>query len=79
MLFLSCCRLLLGLFELLDVFRRQLRPIDRQCHLVQLAGELERRLVVGVVHAGQRVGANVEAFVPRKDEWDRVFQRVLIP
>jgi hypothetical protein len=35
----------LGLFELLDVFRCQLRPVDGQRHLVQLAGEFEWYLV----------------------------------
>ena len=66
----------LRLLKLLDVFRRQLRSVDRKCHLVELAGELERRLVVSVVHPGQRVGADVEALVPRQDEGYRPLHRL---
>ena len=67
------------ILELLDVLLRQLRTVHLDRQLVQLGGEGERRLVVFVVDPGERVGADVEALVPRKDEWDRVFQRVLIP
>ncbi len=39
--------------------------LDRE--LVELRGQRERRLVVRVVHAGQRVRADVEGFVPLQD------------
>lgn len=52
-----------ALFEFLDVFGRQLRAIHLDRQLVQLGGQRERRLIVGVVHPGERVGANVEALV----------------
>src|SRR5262249_31726581 len=60
-----------GLLELLDVRWRQLRPIDRQRELVELAGEAERYLVI-VGHWRAGVGANVEVLVPLHDEWDSV-------
>ena len=58
--------------QLLDVLRRELRAVDLDRQLVQLAGERERGLVVRVVHARQRVGADVEALVPLQDHRDRV-------
>src|SRR5262245_10113859 len=45
--------------ELLLVRRRQLRPVDLQRQLVELAGELERGLIVLVVHGRAGVGADV--------------------
>lgn len=39
-----------GHLELLDVCRRQLRPVDGKSQLVELASETERHLVVLVVH-----------------------------
>src|SRR5262245_50220979 len=39
-----------GCLQLLDVRRRQLRPIDCERQLVELAGEAERHLVVLIVH-----------------------------
>ena len=56
------------LFELLDLLRRQLRTVHLDRQLVELGGQRERRLVVGVVHAGERVGADVEALVPLQDD-----------
>ena len=58
----------LGLFELFDVGWRQLRPVDLQGQFVKLASEREWWLVVRVVYAGQRVGANVEALVPLQND-----------
>ena len=48
-----------------------MRAINFNCQLVELRGELERRLVVRVVDAGQRVGADVEALVPLQDHRQR--------
>ena len=59
-------------FELLDVLGRQLRAVHLDRQLVELGGQRERRLVVRVVHAGQRVGADVEALVPLQDHGQRV-------
>ena len=61
-----------GRLQLLDVLGRQLRPVDLDRQLVELGGQRERRLVVGVVHAGQRVGADVEALVPLQDHRQRL-------
>ena len=61
----------LRLHQLLLVFRRELRPVDGQCDLVDLAGEGERRLVVLVVNSRQRVRADVEALVPLQDQRQR--------
>ncbi len=60
------------ILELLDVLGRELRAVHLDRQLVKLAGKGERRLVVGVVHAGQRVGADVEALVPLQDHRQRV-------
>ena len=57
----------LGCFEFLDVLGRQLRAVHFDRQLVELGGEGEGRLVVCVVHAGQRVGPDVEALVPLQD------------
>ncbi len=46
-------------------------PVHFDRQLVELGGEGERRLVVRVVHAGQRVGADVEALVPLQDHGQR--------
>ena len=51
-------------FEAFDVRGRQLRPVDLERQLVELAGEGERTLVVLVVHRRAGVGADVERFVP---------------
>src|SRR5499426_2705152 len=53
-----------GCLQLLDVRRRQLRPIDCERKLVELAGELERDLVVLVVHRRAGVRPDVEVLVP---------------
>ena len=59
------CRVVVhGHLELLDVFRRELRPVDGQGQLVELAGELERHLIVLVVHRRAGIGAHVEVLVP---------------
>ena len=50
----------------------QLRAVHLDRQLVELGGKGERRLVVRVVHAGQRVGADVEALVPLQDHRQRV-------
>src|SRR5262249_43910433 len=60
------------LHEALLVLGRQLRTVDGQRQLVELAGELERHLVVLVVHRCAGVGADVEGLVPLEDERDRV-------
>ena len=58
----------LRLLKLLDILGRQLRPVDGQRQLVELTGELERHLVVPVIHRGAGVGAHVEVLVPLQDE-----------
>ena len=60
------------IFELLDVLGRQLRPVHLDRQLVELGGQCERRLVIRIVHASQRVGADVEALVPLQDHGQRV-------
>jgi hypothetical protein len=50
--------------KLLDVLRRELRPVDREGDLVDLAGEGERDLVVLVVDRCAGIGADVEVLVP---------------
>ncbi len=60
------------IFERLDVFRRQLRPVHLDRQLVELGGQRERRLIVGIIDTGQRIGANVEALVPLQDHWQRM-------
>src|SRR5215471_14050581 len=59
-----------GLLELLDVRRWQLRSIDLQRELVELAGEAERHLVV-IGHRRASVGADVKVLVPLQDQRDR--------
>src|SRR5262249_47249301 len=65
----SGCRL-----ELLDVLRRQLRPIDCERELVELTGELEGHLVVPVIDGRAGIGADVEVLVPLPDERNSVLQ-----
>ncbi len=62
------------IFELLGVLRRELRAVDRDGQLVELGGQRERRLVVGVVDPGQGIRADVEALVPLQDDGQRVLQ-----
>src|SRR5581483_8376040 len=45
-------------------------------HLVELAAEAERNLVVLVVHGGAGIGADIEAFIPLEDERDRALHRL---
>ena len=67
----SCC--FAGFHQPFLVFGRQLRPVDLERQLVELAGERERHLVVLVVHRRAGVGADVEGLVPLQDERERVF------
>src|SRR5207248_1704428 len=60
----------LGFAQPLFVCRRELRPVDLDRQLVELAGEPERHLVVVVVGRRAGVGADVEAFVPLEDDRD---------
>src|SRR6185437_2482066 len=46
--------------QLPDVLCRELRPVDLERQLVELAGEPERYLVVLVIHGRAGVGAYVE-------------------
>lgn len=55
--------LLRGLLEFLDVLGRELRTVDLKGQFVELRGERERHLIVFFVHAGERVGADIEGFV----------------
>src|SRR5262245_4474310 len=66
----SACRRCLPLPEAFDILWRQLRSVDRQRELLQLAGELERDLVILVVHRCAGVGTDVEVLIPLHDEWD---------
>src|SRR5262249_30227444 len=63
---------LLRLLQLLDVPRRKLRSIDLDRQLVQLRRQFEGNLVIGIVHAGQRVGTDVKRFVELEDDRDGV-------
>src|SRR6266851_7566153 len=59
------------LLQFLDVLLRQFRPVELEGQLVQLAGELERHLIVLVVHRRAGVGADVEVLVPLQDQRQR--------
>jgi hypothetical protein len=59
------------LLERLDVLGRQLGTIDPDCQLVEFGRQRERRLVVRVIHAGERVGADIQALVPLQDHGQR--------
>ena len=48
-----------------------LRTIDLDRQLVEPGRQWERRFVVGVVHAGERVRADIEALVPLQDHRQR--------
>ena len=54
----------LRLHQLLLIFRGELRPVNGERDLVDLAGKGERRLVVLVAHPSQCIRADVEALVP---------------
>src|SRR5262249_22999593 len=66
----------LRLHQLVLVLRRELRPVDGQGNLVDLAGEHERHLVVTIVHRRAGVGADVEVLVPGEDQWDGPLHRL---
>src|SRR5689334_4684861 len=53
------------------VVGRQLRRIERDRQLVDLAGELERHLIILVVDRVASVGPDIEGLVDRKYERDR--------
>jgi hypothetical protein len=57
-----------GILQLLHVRGRQLRPIERDGYLVDLAGEGERHLVVAVIHRCGAGLADVERLVKRQDQ-----------
>jgi hypothetical protein len=65
-----------GHLELLDVFRRELRPVDGKRQLIECAGKPERHLIVPVVHRCTGIGAHVEVFVPLP--FEMFFYRYLI-
>ena len=54
--------------ELLNVLRSELRSVDGQRDLLDLAGEPERHLVVLVVHRRAGVGADVEVLVSLQND-----------
>ena len=56
----------------------ELRPVDVDRQLVELRGQREGRLVVGVVHAGERVRADVEGLVPLQDQRQRPLHRLAV-
>ncbi len=60
--------ILLGRFELFDVLGGQTGPIDLDDQLAELTGELERDLVIFVVHRSAGIGADVKSFIPLQDE-----------
>lgn len=47
--------------KFLDVLRRQLRPIDIDCQLVEFGGQCEWRHVIGIVNAGLRIETNINS------------------
>src|ERR1019366_7243671 len=57
-----------SLLQLLNVRRRQLRPVNRKRQFVELAGEGERNLIVLVVHRSASVGADIKVLVPLQDQ-----------
>src|SRR5438552_12323009 len=63
------------ILELLDVLLRELRAIYLNRKLVELGSERERRFIILVIHASQRVGANIEALVPLQDHRQGVGHR----
>src|SRR5262245_50379784 len=56
-----------GCLQLLDIRRRQLRPVDFERKLVELAGEAEGDLVI-VRNRRAGVRADVEVLVPLQDQ-----------
>src|SRR5580704_19384692 len=55
------------------VSRSQVWTVDVNGQLVQLAVELERHLVILIVHRRSRVHADVKGFVPLQNDGNRVF------
>jgi hypothetical protein len=53
-----------GRLELLDVFRRELRPVDGKGQLIELSVKSERYLIIPIVHRCTGIGAHVKVFVP---------------
>src|SRR5271169_5435371 len=68
------CRLIrvlrgtLGSLQFLHVVRCQLRRIERDGHLVDLASEVERHLIVAVIHRCGATETDIEALVERLDQ-----------
>src|ERR1017187_1757627 len=65
-----------SLLQLLNVRRRQLRPVNRKRQFVELPGEGERNLIVLVLHRSASVGANVKVLVPLQDQRQGVLHRL---
>src|SRR5664279_596199 len=65
-----------SLLQLLNVRRRQLRPVNRKRQFVELAGEGERNLIVLVVHRSASVGADIKVLVPLQDQRQGVLHRL---
>ena len=63
----------LRFLQLLNVGWRQLRAVDGKRDSIKLAGEIERRLVVGIVHPGEGVGTDIQCLVPLQDERNGMF------
>src|ERR1035438_7801261 len=66
----------LGLLQHFYVSWRQLRTVNRQRQLVELAGEGERNLIVLVVHRSASVGADIKVLVPLQDQRQGVLHRL---
>jgi hypothetical protein len=66
----------LRILEFLDVVLGEDRPLHLKRQLIELGGQRERRRVVGIVHTGKRVGADVEALVPLQDHRQRALHRL---
>src|SRR5262249_5465293 len=54
--------------QLLHVVRGQLRRIERNRQLVDLAGKVERHLIVAVIHRRRPADADAEPLVDRPDQ-----------
>src|SRR5438477_8059646 len=64
-----------GILEFLDLFLRELRAIHLDGQPVKLSGQRERRLIILIIHASQRVGTDIEALVPLQNHRQGVRHR----
>ncbi len=54
----------LSVLKFFDILNRELRPIDLERQFVEFSRKSKRRLIILIIDACQRVGANIKTLIP---------------